>query len=468
MSASQVKSGQVRLTRRELEVAVLVAQGLTNREIAQRLFLSERTVDGHLEHIREKLGVNNRSQIAAWVVRRDAASAAATAVETRPPAQRRGWSVGRNAWVAAVLLALVVTVAGTLVAQPWNNAPGPIIKTIAGTDSESLYPGGGYSGDGGYATSAQLARPSDVAVAPDGTVYIADQHRMVRRVTGNHIISTVAGTPKGIELGPPSENAVATSVSLGYLSSLAIDSRGMVYMLVIRGGIIEVWAVRPGDSTLTRVVSLGRSAPSHQGYWTMPVGGLAIGKDGSLYIADRAANRVWKYANGEKSPYAGTGEPGIVGDHGAATSARLNWPIGLAIDPRGNLYIADSGNNRIRKVDALGVITTVAGSGKYYEDRGDGGPAVNARLSFPFGVAVRDDGTLFVADTGNNRVRMVTASGRILALAGTHAPGFGGDGGRAAGAGLTGPEAVALKADGRLLIVDTENQRVRELTPIGL
>jgi sugar lactone lactonase YvrE len=361
------------------------------------------------------------------------------------------------------LLAVVVTTAGTLLAQPWNTAPGPSIKTIAGTDSRRLYPGGGYSGDGGYAITAQLSRPSDVAVAPDGSVYIADQHKTVRRVGGDRTIVTVAGGGSG----PPVENAVASSVSFGYLSNLAIDAKGTLYVLAIRGGIVEVWAVRPGDSTLTRVLSLGRSAPSHQGYWTMPVGGLAIGKDGSLYIADRAGNRVWKYANGEKSLYAGTGEAGMGGDHGAATGARLNWPIGLAIDPRGSLYIADSGNNRIRKVDALGVITTVAGGGKYYDDRGDGGAAVDARLSFPFGVAVHDNGTLFVADTGNNRVRMITPSGRILALAGTHAAGFAGDGGRAASAGLSGPEAVAVRADGRLLIADTENQRVRELSPSG-
>src|SRR4029077_6306019 len=132
------------------------------------------------------------------------------------------------------------------------------------------------------------------------------------------------------------------------------------------------------------------------------------------------------------------------------------------------LYIADSGNNRIRKVDTNGIITTVAGGGgKYYGDSGDGGPASKARLSFPFGVAVAQNGTIYIADTGNNRVREVTPDGIIRALAGTGAHGFAGDGGPALSAELSAPEGITLDGKGNLFIADTVNLRVREVVGVN-
>jgi sugar lactone lactonase YvrE len=141
--------------------------------------------------------------------------------------------------------------------------------------------------------------------------------------------------------------------------------------------------------------------------------------------------------------------------------------MGLALDQHGNLFIADTGNNRIRKVDATRIITTVAGSGTYYDDRGDGGAATDARLAFAFGIAVGRDGTIYVADTGNNRVRKITPAGRIEAVAGTGRAGFWGDDGPALQAEFLAPEAITLDPKGGLLIADAGNHRIREVLGVS-
>ncbi len=170
-----------------------------------------------------------------------------------------------------------------------------------------------------------------------------------------------------------------------------------------------------------------------------------------------------KYEVGTISLYAGSGLSGL-GDGGDAKSAQLNWPIGLALDKQENLFIAGTGNHRIRRVDhAKGTITTVAGGTSEFEgNSGDDGPATQARLSFPFGVVVAPGGAVVIADTGNHRLREIS-SGRIFALAGTGQWGFLGDGQAASQAEFDGPEALALDLQGDLYIADTENQRIREI-----
>jgi DNA-binding beta-propeller fold protein YncE len=238
-------------------------------------------------------------------------------------------------------------------------------------------------------------------------------------------------------------------------------------MLVTRGGALEVWAVLPG-STMSLVVSLGPSRGATSSNYKVPIGGLAIATNGTMYIADRGENKVWRRtADGQMSIYAGSGVAGFKGDHGAASEATLWGPMGLALDQHGNLFIADTGNNRIRKVDANRIITTVAGSGAYYDDRGDGGPATDARLGFAFGIAVGRDGTIYVADTGNNRVRKITPSGLIEAVAGTGRSGFWGDDGPALDAEFLAPEAITLDPKGGLLIADTGNHRIREVLGVA-
>jgi DNA-binding CsgD family transcriptional regulator/sugar lactone lactonase YvrE len=458
-------SGQetgARLSTRELEVARLVAEGLTNREIGARLFISERTVDGHLEHIREKLGVNTRAQVTAWVVRHETAPVPAASLPARIVRPQQALLAHPGSWLAATLV-LAVLAAGVGVLRLIAPSP-PIIQTVVGSSCpRQQFPGGCFGGDADErAVSAQLARPTSVAVDSKGVMYIADYgNGRIRRVA-NGIMTTLAGSGHA----PLTDGAFGLSVSsdsLGSASSLAIDSHDELYLLTARDNQLEVWRFDV-DGFMHSVVSVGPSnVTSNQFAPNLPVGGLAITRSGVLFIADRAGNRVLR-SDGKTSPYAGTGEVGYA-DGGDAKSAKLDWPIGLALDSQENLYIADAGNNRIRKVDHVkGTITTVAGGGGVFEgNTGDDGPATQALLSFPFGVAVARDGTIVFADTGNHRLRAITPGGTIYALAGTGRWGYSGDGNPALQAQFYGPEGLALDSTGDLFIADTENQRVREI-----
>jgi DNA-binding CsgD family transcriptional regulator/sugar lactone lactonase YvrE len=446
-------TSRAQLSRREREVARLVAEGLTNREIAQRLFISERTVDGHLEHVREKLGVSNRAQVAAWLVKHEAAgpTTPAPTAMTEPP---RRWRTGRRElWIAtAVLLAILASVAAWV---RFSTPPQPTIETVAGNEcAQQVFPGGCFGGDGLKAINAGLARPIDVAVDHDGAIYIADDgNQRVRQVRDGIISTFVGGGGQQIK-----EGIHRASVDLASGSTIAIDSANHLFVLTCAAGSLEVWKVGAAD-LMTRVVSVG-SCGAQQ---ALPLGGLAVAASGTVFVADRVHNQVWKF-DGTLSLYAGNGERGHLGDGGAAESAELFWPIGLALDDHENLFIADTGNNRIRRVDrSKRIITTVAGSGDYEGNSGDGGPAIQARLSFPFGVAVGPMGIVVVADTGNHRLRAIDSTGGIYALAGTGQWGLGGDRVPAVEAQLSGPEGLAFDAQGNLFIADTENQRVRKI-----
>ncbi|MBI3250188.1 MAG: PD40 domain-containing protein [Deltaproteobacteria bacterium] len=191
--------------------------------------------------------------------------------------------------------------------------------------------------------------------------------------------------------------------------------------------------------------------------------GSAVDSGGNLFIADEYNHRIRKVSNGIITTVAGTGAAGYNGDGGAATSATLNYPSGVAVDSAGNLFIADSHNHRIRKVASNGIISTVAGTGVLAGD-GDGGPATSARLAYPTGVVIDSTGNLFIADTYNYCIRKVAPNGIISTVAGTmHTAGFGGDGGVAASAQLDHPYAVAVDSTGNLFIADTDNNRVRKV-----
>lgn len=436
------------LTQREREVAALVAEGLTNRQIAERLFISERTADGHLEHIREKLGVRSRAQITAWFIEQNRAPAPAIT-----PVERRGGSRRPVAVVAAaivvVLLASIALIAATRLGGR-AQAGGPAISTAAGLGKPGPT-GGGYSGDGGPATAAQLRRPLSVASAPDGSLYIAeDTNGAVRRVEASGVITTVVGGNEA----PFKEGALGASVSVGAPRAVAMSGDGRLYICTHLG----VFRL-DRDETLHLLIA-APAAP-----WPGSFAGLAIALGDVLFISDRVAHTVLRLApDGGLRTYAGTGEPGSSGDGGAATGAQLEMPTALAVDSKGDLFIADPGNNRVRRVDAAtGAISTVAGSNDIYGFGGDGGPATRARLSLPTGVAVDAADNLYVADTGNNRVRKVSRAGRITSFVGSGSPGSGGDGGPAIAAQLFAPEGLAIDSAGNLYIADTGNNRVRKL-----
>ena len=196
--------------------------------------------------------------------------------------------------------------------------------------------------------------------------------------------------------------------------------------------------------------------------------GIVLGSDGSLYVADTGNNLIRRVRpDGIITTVAGDGTDGYGGDGGLAINAQLSGPTGLAVGQDGNLYIADNGNSRIRRVDPDGIITTVAGDGTF-DYGGDGGQATQAQLASPNDIALGTDGTLYIADSYNNRIRRVGPDGIITTVAGDGTDGYGGDGGPAAQAPLSRPNGIAIGPDGNLYIADTGNGRIRQVGLDGI
>ncbi len=336
-----------------------------------------------------------------------------------------------------------------------------IITTAAGGN------GNGFSGDGESATAAQLNLPRGVAADGAGNFYIADTNneriRKVDAATGN--IATVAGTG---EQGYSGDNGAATAAQLSYPTGVEADRSGNLYIadafnfrirkVDAEGNIATVAGDGTGGFS-------GDSGPATAAQLNVPYG-VAPDGAGNLYIADTDNHRIRKIdAAGNIATVAGTGQQGYGGDSGAATAAQLNSPYGVAPDESGNLYIADTGNHRIRKVDAAGNITTVAGDGTSGFS-GDNGPAIAAQLNAPFSVALDESGHLYIADAGNHRIRWVDAAdGNIATVAGTGQQGFNGNGGPATQAQLDGPYDVAVDLAGNIYIADAFNGRIRKVSP---
>jgi sugar lactone lactonase YvrE len=334
--------------------------------------------------------------------------------------------------------------------------PGRTISTTAGTGVV------GYTGDNGAATSATLAYPSGVAYDASGNLFLADaNNHVVREVLKTGTITTVAGT--GIE-GFSGDGAAATAAQLDTPTGVAIDSSGNLYIAdshnhrirKVSGGTITTVAGTgiagfSGDSGVATAAQL--ALPS----------ALAVDASGNLYIADTNNHRIRKITGTTITTVAGDGEELYAGDGAAATAAALDSPTGIAVDSSGNLYIADRLNQRIREVTvANGNITTLAGSGSGFSGgfTGDGAAATSATLARPAGVSVDAAGNVYVADTDNERIRQV-GNGAIATISGTGVQGYGGDNGLATGAILNMPKSVAPDASGNLSIADKQNERVR-------
>ncbi|HEY6344320.1 MAG TPA: NHL repeat-containing protein [Bryobacteraceae bacterium] len=325
----------------------------------------------------------------------------------------------------------------------------------------------GYSGDGGPATRAQI-RPTGVAVDGGGNLYIADgANRRVRKVSPAGIITTIAGT--GTQ-GYSGDGGPATSAQLNLPSAVAVDGAGNLY-IADSSCIEDSPCVRKVSPTgiITTIAGGGSSYPGDGASATSAElrdpSGVAVDGAGNLYIAERGGNRVRKVSPaGIISTAAGYGTAGFSGDGGPATSAELFLPSGVAVDGAGNLYIAESG--RVRRVSAAGIITTVAGGGT--QRPGDGGPDTSA-LIVPSGVAVDGAGNLYIA-TGNfqYRVRKVSPAGIITTVAGNGTYSYSGDGGAATSAQLNTPSSAAVDGAGNLYIADSGNYRVRKVSPAGI
>ncbi len=362
---------------------------------------------------------------------------------------------GSNASLSTVN-GVAVDAAGNsyIVLQSYN----VVLRVDATTGMLTLAAGNGtpgYSGDNGPAASAQLAFPVGVALDPAGNLYIADSYNnCIRKVSGG-IITTVAGG--GNHSG---DNIPATSAVLNGPTGVAVDSSGNIY--ITDPGNSRVWKVSGG--TITAVAGNGTygyngdniPATSAQINWQA---GVAVDASGNLYIAELANNRVRKVSAGMITTVAGTGPAGYNGDNIPAATAQLSGPSGVAVDAAGNVYIADAGNNRIRKI-AGGAITTVAGNAGFAYG-GDTVPATSTSLYGPFAVAVDPAGNLYIADTYNYRLRKVSG-GMIATLAGGGEPL--GLSGPASSAQLDYPNAVAVDPSGNVFIADILQSRIFEVT----
>ncbi len=364
------------------------------------------------------------------------------------------------------------------------------IATVAGSRTA------GFSGDGGPAVQAQLFLPRGAATDGAGNLYIADtfNHR-IRRIDAAEIITTVAGTAAagfdggGFDRGGFSgDGGPAAQARLMFPQNVAADGAGSLYIAdsgnhrirrIDAAGAITTFA-GTGESGFS-----GDGGPATQAQLSSP-GGAALDEAGNLYIADNGNQRIRRVdAAGTIATVAGTGESGFDGDGGPVTQALLSGPRGVAVDKEGNFYIADSGNHRIRRVDSAGIVTTVAGT----LERGDGGPASQAQLNEPAGAAVDETGNLYIADTFHHRIRRVDSAGIIataagtgegqdmvppvwipvsLAAAGSGAVGLNGDGVPAVETRLTHPYGVAADEAGNLYVADTGNNRIRRVNSMGI
>ena len=338
-----------------------------------------------------------------------------------------------------------------------TNLPNDVIITVAGNGNS------GFSGDGGPATNAGLFSPRGAALDGSGNLFIADRSNYrIRKVDINGVIVTVAGNGS---TGYSGDGGPATNASLSDPARVAVDSFGNLFIADTNHS-----RIRKVDTNgiITTVAGNGISGYSGDGgaatnaSLNFPAG-AAVDSFGNLFIADQLNNRIREVdTNGIITTVAGNGISGYSGDGGAATNADLDIPVSAAVDSFGNLFIAEPRYNHIRKVDTKGIISTLAGNGSFGYS-GDGGSARYASFFYISGVAVDPSGNLFIADTDNFRIRRVDTNGIINTVAGKGTVGFSGDAGAATNAGIAYPNGVALDTVGNLFIADAGNNRVREV-----
>lgn len=342
------------------------------------------------------------------------------------------------------------------------------IETIAGLGPTGF----GFDGDGGLAKAAKLGFITAIATDKMNNVYLTDgAANVVRKVnSADGKISTIAGTFLGFNVINPTpyagDGGSANNAHLNFPLGITVDHMGNVIIVDAGNGVIRRIDATTGIiSTVAGTGAQGFTGDNGPATSATFFNAYAVAVDGqnNIYIADAGNNAIRKVtiATGIITTLAGLGpdETGYSGDDGPATSAKLNYPVGVAVDQIGNIYIADS-NHVIRKITD-GIITTVAGNG-VAGYTGDGSAATSASLRNITRVAVDADGNIYIADAGNTVIRKVTvATGIITTYAGNGVYGYAGDGGVAILANLAAPWDVALDDKGNLYIADTNNSAVR-------
>ncbi|MEO8416017.1 MAG: T9SS type A sorting domain-containing protein [Ginsengibacter sp.] len=340
-----------------------------------------------------------------------------------------------------------------------QNIKAQIITTVAGNGT------GTYNGDNIPALQAQFL-PEAIAVDKFGNIYISDlDDSRVRKIDNNGIITTVAGTGVRNFSG---DGGPAINAELNYNWGIALDSALNLFIVddgesrvrkVTNDGIINTIAgidvVNGGGYNGDNILAINARF-DHPSY-------VALDDTGNIYVSDQGA-RIRKIdTNGIITTIAGTGVYGYSGDGGLAVNAEIGPPYGIALDKKGNIYFVDADTSVIRKIDKNGFISTFAGKG-HAGYNGDGGPASAASLNNPATLAVAMDGTIYVADAGNHAIRKVDTLGIITTIIGDGTPGFSGDGGLAKNAKLYFPAGVAFDNAGNLFIADYGNARIRKVT----
>jgi sugar lactone lactonase YvrE len=353
-----------------------------------------------------------------------------------------------------------------------NGCPAPIITTVAGTGIAGL------NDDGQSPLSTELYLPQDTTWGPDGLLYILDwnNHR-IRRIK-NGVIETFAGSGY---LGDASSDDPKL-IDFNHPTNVCFDHDGNMIVAAWHNSLVKKIIVNPDDSAgvVSTIAGTGARAyggdggPGIQAKLNLP-SSVVVDTNGDVIISDQANFRL-RQLDTTQTIYtiAGTGTPGAGGDGGPATQAQLNGPLGqsaapasrIAIDARNRIYIADTSNNKIRLINEVGEISTIVGTGTPGYS-GDRGPATQAELNTPSDVAITPNGTLYIADTYNSVVRVVKPDGTIDTFAGNGTPGFSGDAGPARDAELNRPYGVEVSPNGDVYIADTYNQRIRQVSGVS-
>jgi hypothetical protein len=351
-----------------------------------------------------------------------------------------------------------------LLLTAWPAQSQGTITTLAGNGYMT------FAGDGAPATIASLNQPTGLAIDSTGNVYISDSGNWrVRRVNVAGLITTVAGNGS---YGAAGDGSPAVSATFSDVTGIALDAAGNLYIAdssnrrirkLTPGGIVTTFAGTGVQG------SSGDGGQAINATLNRPVS-VTVDAAGFLYICDSSNHNIRRVslASGIITTYAGNGVAAFSGDGGPATSASLMYPLTVASDASGNLYIADAGNNCIRKVTPFGAMSTVAGNGGHPGFSGDGGAATGALLNIPSGVAVDVSGNLFISDSGNNRIRKVDSNfGTINTIAGGSTNGFAGDGGPATNALLNFPWGIAIDSAGSVYVADRANNRIRKISGVS-
>jgi hypothetical protein len=318
---------------------------------------------------------------------------------------------------------------------------------------------------------SKVNAPNGIAIDAAGNIYIADHdNNRIRKISTTGTISTIAGTGFGGYLASQ-DGGPATAAWIKWPIGIAVDASGNVFFSDYGNNIIRKIST---SGIITTIGGIAGSIPSYGGDGGPATAanlgnawGVAVDAAGNVLVADALNHRVRKIntTTGIISTIAGMGFVGFAGDGGAATAAacRLNEPTGVAVDGAGNIYIADNANNRVRKINTAGIISTIAGVGLPYGYAGDGGPATVARLYYPKAIAVDNPGNVYICDWNNSVIRKINTSGTITTLAGTGVSGFSGDGSAAISAQFDHPLGLAVRADGDVFVGDAVNNRVRRI-----